>query len=240
MHSKAGLPDEKIVELHGSNRKVICLQCDREFDPDEIIKQLVGDFASPKCDVCGGILKSATVSFGQAMPENAMRVAQEWTEQAEVFIVMGSSLLTLFLNHGTIQLGFWTIFIAHVMFIISFVVVTVKARLIGFDRHLEEAAMDLGANEWTTFQKVTLPLLAPAIIAAALLGFALSIDDFVITYLNAGPVQTFPIFVWGVARVAVPPQVNVVASAIFLVAIGLGLANVVWQYRAAKSTRGGT
>ena len=92
LHSKAGLPDEKIVELHGSNRKVICLQCDREFDPDEIIKQLVGDFASPKCDLCGGILKSATVSFGQAMPENAMRLAQEWTEQAEVFIVMGSSL----------------------------------------------------------------------------------------------------------------------------------------------------
>jgi spermidine/putrescine transport system permease protein len=156
-------------------------------------------------------------------------------------IVMGSSLLTLFLNdQNTIQLGFWTIFIAHVMFIISFVVVTVKARLIGFDRHLEEAAMDLGANEWTTFRKVTLPLLAPAILAAALLGFALSIDDFVITYLNAGPVQTFPIFVWGIARVAVPPQVNVVASAIFLVAIAIGLANVVWQYRAAKSTRGGT
>ena len=156
-------------------------------------------------------------------------------------IVMGSSLLTLFLNdQNTIQLGFWTIFIAHVMFIISFVVVTVKARLIGFDRHLEEAAMDLGANEWTTFRKVTLPLLAPAILAAALLGFALSIDDFVITYLNAGAVQTFPIFVWGVAREAVPPQVNVVASAIFLVAIALGLANVFWQYRAAKSTRGGT
>ena len=155
-------------------------------------------------------------------------------------IVMGSSLLTLFLNdRNTIQLGFWTIFIAHVMFIISFVVVTVKARLIGFDRHLEEAAMDLGANEWVTFQKVTLPLLAPALLAAALLGFSLSIDDFVITYLNAGPTQTFPIFVWGISRVAVPPQVNVVASAIFLVAIALGIANVFWQYRAAKSTRGG-
>jgi len=154
-------------------------------------------------------------------------------------IVMGSSLLTLFLNdQNTVQLGFWTIFIAHVMFIISFVVVTVKARLIGFDRHLEEAAMDLGANEWVTFQKVTLPLLAPAIISAGLLGFALSIDDFVITYLNAGPVQTFPIFVWGIARVAVPPQVNVVASAIFLVAIAMGLVNVFWQYRAAKSARG--
>jgi spermidine/putrescine transport system permease protein len=154
-------------------------------------------------------------------------------------IVLGASLLTLFLNdRNTLQLGFWTIFIAHVMFIISFVVVTVKARLIGFDRHLEEAAMDLGANEWITFQKITLPLMAPAILAAALLGFALSIDDFVITYLNAGAVQTFPIFVWGIARVAVPPQVNVVASAIFLVAIILGLANVVWQYRSAKATRG--
>jgi spermidine/putrescine transport system permease protein len=153
-------------------------------------------------------------------------------------IVMGSSLLTLFLNHGTIQLGFWTIFIAHVMFIISFVVVTVKARLIGFDRHLEEAAMDLGANELVTFQKVTLPLIAPAMLAAALLGFALSIDDFVITYLNAGSTQTFPIFVWGIARVAVPPQVNVVASAIFLVAIALGLGNVIWQYRSAKRTQG--
>jgi spermidine/putrescine transport system permease protein len=153
-------------------------------------------------------------------------------------IVMGSSLLTLFLNHGTIQLGFWTIFIAHVMFIISFVVVTVKARLIGFDRHLEEAAMDLGANELVTFQKVTFPLIAPAMIAAALLGFALSIDDFVITYLNAGSTQTFPIFVWGIARVAVPPQVNVVASAIFLVAIALGLGNVIWQYRSAKRTQG--
>jgi spermidine/putrescine transport system permease protein len=154
-------------------------------------------------------------------------------------IVMGASLLTLFLNDGNaIQLGFWTIFIAHVMFIISFVVVTVKARLIGFDRHLEEAAMDLGANELTTFRKVTLPLLAPAMLAAALLGFALSIDDFVITYLNAGPTQTFPIFVWGIARVSVPPQVNVVASAIFLVAIALGLANVLWQYRSAKRTQG--
>jgi spermidine/putrescine transport system permease protein len=153
---------------------------------------------------------------------------------------MGSSLLTLFLNdQNTLQLGFWTIFIAHVMFTISFVVVTVKARLIGFDRHLEEAAMDLGANEWATFRKVTLPLIAPAMLAAALLGFALSIDDFVITYLNAGPTQTFPIFVWGIARVAVPPQVNVVASAIFLVAIALGLANVFWQYRSAKATRGG-
>jgi spermidine/putrescine transport system permease protein len=153
-------------------------------------------------------------------------------------IVLGASLLTLFLNTTTIfQLGFWTIFIAHVMFIVSFIVVTVKARLIGFDRHLEEAAMDLGANEWTTFRKITLPLLAPAILAAALLGFALSIDDFVITYFNAGGEQTFPVFVWGIARVSVPPQVNVVASAIFLVAIAIALGNVIWQYRSAKRAR---
>ena len=156
-------------------------------------------------------------------------------------IVLGASLLTLFLNTSSIfQLGFITIFIAHVMFIVSFVVVTVKARLIGFDRHLEEAAMDLGANEATTFRKVTLPLIAPAMLAAALLGFALSIDDFVITYFNAGGTQTFPIFVWGIARVAVPPQVNVVASAIFIVAIAFALTNVLWEYRSAKRTRGAT
>ena len=99
--------------------------------------------------------------------------------------------------------------------------------------------MDLGANEITTFRKVTLPLLAPAMLAAALLGFALSIDDFVITYFNGGSVtQTFPVFVWGIARVSVPPQVNVVASAIFLVAIAIALANVFWEYRSARRTRG--
>ena len=156
-------------------------------------------------------------------------------------IVLGASLLTLFLNTTAVfQLGFITIFIAHVMFIVSFVVVTVKARLIGFDRHLEEAAMYLGANEVTTFRKVTLPLIAPAMLAAALLGFALSIDDFVITYFNAGGTQTFPIFVWGIARVAVPPQVNVIASAIFIVAIAIALTNVFWEYRSAKRTRGAT
>ena len=154
-------------------------------------------------------------------------------------IVLGASLLTLFLNTTAVfTLGFATIFIAHVMFIISFIVVTVKARLIGFDRHLEEAAMDLGANEWVTFRKITLPLLAPAMVAAALLGFALSIDDFVITYFNAGGEQTFPVFVWGIARVSVPPQVNVVASFIFLVAIALALSNVFWQYRTARRAQG--
>ena len=153
-------------------------------------------------------------------------------------IVLGASLLTMFLQAQVVT-GFVTIFIAHVMFIVSYVVVTVKARLIDFDRHLEEAAMDLGANEWVTFRKVTLPLLAPAILSAALLGFALSIDDFVITYFVSGPTQTFPLFVWGAARVSVPPQVNVVASAIFIVAIALALGNVLWEYRSAKRQRQG-
>ena len=124
------------------------------------------------------------------------------------------------------------------MFIVSFIVVTVKARLIGFDRHLEEAAMDLGANELTTFRKVTLPLLAPAIVAAALLGFALSIDDFVVTFFNSGSqTQTFPMYVWTTAQRALPSQINVVASAIFIVAMTIALGNVVWQYRSAKRAR---
>jgi spermidine/putrescine transport system permease protein len=150
-------------------------------------------------------------------------------------IVLGASLLTLFLSANA-QLGFWTIVIAHIMFCISFVVVTVKARLVGFDRHLEEAAMDLGANEWTTFRKVTLPLIAPAILAALLLCFALSIDDFVITNFNAGTTVTFPLFVWGAARAATPPQINVVGTAIFAIAVTVMLVNVLWQRRSAAGS----
>ena len=145
-------------------------------------------------------------------------------------IVMGSSLLTLFLNYG-FPLGFTTILLAHIMFNISFVVVTVRARLAGFDRHLEEAAMDLFASPWSTFYRVTLPLIAPGVIAAGLLSFALSVDDFVITYLVSGSEQTFPLFVWGAARVAVPPQINVIGSAIFLIAVLLMLFNILFQWR---------
>ena len=148
-------------------------------------------------------------------------------------IVLGASLLTLFLNLNVI-FGFWTILIAHIMFCISFAVVTVKARLVGFDRHLEEAAMDLGANEWMTFQKVTLPLIAPAILAALLLCFAISIDDFVVTYFNSGSKVTFPLFVWGAARVGAPAQVNVIGTAIFAVALIAMLANVLIQTYRSK------
>ncbi len=148
-------------------------------------------------------------------------------------IVLGASLLTLFLNLNVV-FGFWTILIAHVMFCISFAVVTVKARLIGFDRHLEEAAMDLGANEWMTFIKVTLPLIAPAILAALLLCFAISIDDFVVTYFNSGSRVTFPLFVWGAARVGAPPQVNVIGTAIFVVAVGAMVVNVLFKTLRSK------
>jgi spermidine/putrescine transport system permease protein len=150
-------------------------------------------------------------------------------------IVLGASLLTLFLQFTFVQFGFVTILIAHVMFCISFAVVTVKARLIGFDRHLEEAAMDLGANELTTFRKVTLPLITPAILAAFLLCFAISIDDFVVTYFNAGTSVTFPIYVWNSARIGAPAQVNVIGTAIFVIAISGALANVLIQMRRAKT-----
>ena len=151
-------------------------------------------------------------------------------------IVLGASLLTLFLNTTfvRVQFGFWTILIAHIMFCISFAVVTVKARLVGFDRHLEEAAMDLGANEWRTFQKVTLPLIAPAILAALLLCFAISIDDFVVTYFNSGSSVTFPLFVWGAARIGAPPQVNVIGTAIFVIALTAALVNILVQMRRSK------
>ncbi len=149
-------------------------------------------------------------------------------------IVLGASLLTLFLHLSFVTFGFTTILIAHIMFCISFAVVTVKARLVGFDRHLEEAAMDLGANEWATFRKVTLPLIAPAILAALLLCFAISIDDFVVTYFNSGSSVTFPLFVWGAARIGAPPQVNVIGTAIFVIALTAMLVNVLIQMRRSK------
>jgi spermidine/putrescine transport system permease protein len=139
-------------------------------------------------------------------------------------IVLGASLLTLFVAIGAepfFPLSFVTILIAHIMFNISFVVVTVRARLSGFPTHLEEAAMDLGANELTTFWKVTFPLILPGIMAAALLAFSLSIDDFVITNFTSGGTVTFPMFIYAKARIGIPPQVNVVGTIIFLTAVGL-------------------
>jgi spermidine/putrescine transport system permease protein len=148
-------------------------------------------------------------------------------------VVMGASLLSLFLTLG-LATGFATIVIAHAMFNISFVVVTVRSRLIGFDRNLEEAAQDLGANGFQTFMRVTLPLIAPGVLAASLLAFALSIDDFVITNFNAGSTVTFPLFVWGAARVAIPPQINIIATMIFFVTLALMALTVLQQRRAER------
>jgi spermidine/putrescine transport system permease protein len=137
-------------------------------------------------------------------------------------IVMGSSLLAFFvaLRMGG-HLGHVTIIIAHVMFCLSYVVVTVKARLAGMDSTLQQAAMDLYADERQTFWKVTLPLVFPGILAASLLAFSLSFDDFIITNLNAGTVTTFPIFVWGAALRGLPMQVNVIGTLMFVLAIVL-------------------
>ncbi len=135
-------------------------------------------------------------------------------------IVMGSSLLALFVSAGFAgQLGFATILVAHVMFCLSFVVVAVKARLSGMDNRLEQAAMDLYANEWQTFWRVTFPLVFPGIVGAALLAFSLSFDDYIITNLVAGQSQTFPMYVWGVSRREIPPQINVIGTAMLLVSM---------------------
>ncbi|MGW1343882.1 ABC transporter permease [Kribbella sp. NPDC002412] len=150
-------------------------------------------------------------------------------------IVLGASLLALFVSSGFGgQLGFWTILIAHVMFCLSFVVVTVKARLTGMDSRLEQAAMDLYANEWQTFWRITFPLVFPGILAAALLSFSLSFDDFIITNLNAGTTVTFPMYVWGSAQRDLPPQINVVGTAMFLLALVLVLGGELARRRRTR------
>jgi spermidine/putrescine transport system permease protein len=150
-------------------------------------------------------------------------------------VVMGSSLLAMFLLLR-LPLGFGSLFIAHVLFTISYVVVTVKARLQGYDRNLEEAAMDLYANEWQTFRKVTLPLIMPGVFAAFLLGFALSFDDFIISNFNAGPrTITFPLWVFGAAQRGIPPEINVLGSIIFFVTVVVMLVNVRLQARRSRT-----
>jgi spermidine/putrescine transport system permease protein len=147
-------------------------------------------------------------------------------------IVMGASLLSLFLIYG-ITLGFQTLLIAHVMFCISFVVVTVRSRLIGFDRSLEEAARDLGADAFTTFRLITLPLIMPGIVGGALLAFALSIDDFVVSNFNSGTTVTFPLYIFGAAQRGIPVEVNGIATMLFMTAVG-AMVFAVWQQRRAE------
>jgi spermidine/putrescine transport system permease protein len=148
-------------------------------------------------------------------------------------VVMGAALLSFFLIIGSPALGFWTLLIAHVMFCISFVVVVVRSRLIGFDRNLEEAAKDLGASGFETFRLVTLPLIMPGIFGAAMLAFALSIDDFVISNFNSGTTVTFPLYIFGAAQRGIPVEVNVIAMILFFATVAaMGFAT--WQQRRAE------
>jgi len=147
-------------------------------------------------------------------------------------IVLGASLLGLFVTINVAR-GFTTLLLAHVAFSIAYVTVTVRARLAGFDRSLEEAAADLGANSWTTFQKITLPIIMPGILAGALMAFALSIDDFVTSNFVSGNVVPFPVWVYGATRVGIPPQVFVFGSVIFGIGILCAFASIVLARRDA-------
>jgi spermidine/putrescine transport system permease protein len=147
-------------------------------------------------------------------------------------VVIGASLLSMFI-YANFALGFGTLLIAHVMFCISFVVVVVRSRLIGFDRKLEEAAADLGATPLQTFRLVTLPLIAPGVVAAGMLAFALSIDDFVISNFNSGTTVTFPLYVYGVSLRGIPVQVNALATLLFFVTV-IAIVLVLAQQRRAE------
>ena len=151
-------------------------------------------------------------------------------------VVMGAGLAAQFLNVG-ISKGFWTIVVAHVMFTLSFVVVTVKARVATLDPRLEEAGRDLYANASSVFWRITCPLLLPGIMAAAMLSFALSFDDFIITQFNSGPETTFPKFVYTAAARGIPPEANVIGSLVFIVAIAIVMIVQVRASLKAKKLR---
>jgi spermidine/putrescine transport system permease protein len=153
-----------------------------------------------------------------------------FTDIAAPSVVVGASLLSLFITLN-VDRGLVTILIAHVAFNVAFVVVVIRARVLGLDRSIEKAAADLGAGPWTTFQKITLPLILPGIMAAGLLAFAMSIDDFIITSFVAGQTLTFPLWVYGAVKVGIPPQVFVMGTLIFVGGIALALVNVVLQRR---------
>jgi spermidine/putrescine transport system permease protein len=165
--------------------------------------------------------------FGRA-PANFLIVIPMATPE----VVIGAALLSMFVTYN-VPLGFTTLLIAHVMFCISFVVVVVRSRLIGFDRSLEEAAQDLGASPLTTFRKVTLPLLMPGLVGAGLLAFALSIDDFVISNFNSGTTVTFPLYIFGAAQRGIPVEVNVMATMLFGLTV-IAMAFTVWQQQRAE------
>ena len=148
-------------------------------------------------------------------------------------IVMGASLLSMFVTFN-LPRGYLTILVAHVMFSIAFVAVTVRARVVGLDPAVEEAAQDLGAGPWTRFRLVTLPMIMPGVLAGALLAFVLSIDDFIITNFTSGATVTFPLWIYGSTRTGTPPQVNVMGTLIFAVGIVIAVISARRNIRASR------
>ncbi|MFA1539455.1 ABC transporter permease [Actinomadura monticuli] len=148
-------------------------------------------------------------------------------------IVMGASLLSMFVTFN-LPRGYLTILVAHVMFSIAFVAVTVRARVVGLDPAVEEAAQDLGAGPWTRFRLVTLPMIMPGVLAGALLAFVLSIDDFIITNFTSGATVTFPLWIYGSTRTGTPPQVNVMGTLIFAVGIVIAVVSARRNVRASR------
>lgn len=196
---------------------------DEALNDAMVLSLQIAVIAAVVATVLGGLVAIALVRYrfrgGQII--NLLLVLPLTTPE----IVLGSSLATLFLDAGVAR-GFTTVVIAHIMFCTSFVALTVKARIRGFDWTLEDAAMDLGAPPWRTFSRITLHLITPGILAAALLSFALSIDDFIITFFLAGPEQTFPLRIFGASRVEISPQINVLATMVLLASVAVMLAGV--------------
>jgi spermidine/putrescine transport system permease protein len=150
-------------------------------------------------------------------------------------VILGSAMLDMFFNLRA-PMGPLTLILAHVMFDIAFVVIMVKSRLRGFDITLEDAAMDLGARGWRVFTKITLPLILPSVLTAGILAFMLSLDDFIVSMFVSGQTVTFPLFVWGEARVAMPPQIYVIGTSIFLVLACLMIGSLLLDRSRSRGT----
>jgi spermidine/putrescine transport system permease protein len=196
--------------------------------------------------VIAAITVAISVALGTFMALALVRYGFRGRGATELFVflplatpevVLGASLLALFLTLH-VDTGMPTIIVAHVMFTVSYVVVTVRARLEGMDRHIEEAAMDLGATEWATLRRVTFPMIAPGVASAALLAAAISVDDYVVTSFNAGQTQTFPLFIFGATRQGVPAEVNVLATMLLVaVLVLMGLNVAAQRVRARRESR---
>jgi spermidine/putrescine transport system permease protein len=199
----------------------------RVFDLDELTKALVISLvvALVTMVVAGALGTGIGYALGRYRFRGSGTVnLAMFATMSSPELVMGASLLTLFVSLG-VGLGAVTITIAHIMFSISFVAAVVRARVLTLDRSIEEAAADLGADPWTTFWRITFPIILPAVFSGMLLAFALSIDDFVVTNFTAGTTTTFPLWIWGATRVGLPPQVNVMGTLIFLAGVLLAVVS---------------